>query len=256
MSRGLGSPAGIPGFPIGAAASLAAGEPAGLSTVDSDGSVSSRAAVSSRSSALRVHRHASCSLASPLIPSLRARSQTPLPRKIAAATVVHRTPREDRRDRMTPATRNGGRVAGSRNTNSIPPVVVPPPIDGCTKRCVMTAASAISRIAPILSNHGARLKKSHQRRMSAAPAAPTTRPIKPPPGTNGAMTKRANTTMMAPATPGQRRSDFSLEDSGPAVAIVNYSVPERPADRCRRRLQPRYRRSRCPPVKGRRLAAA
>ena len=123
---------------------------------------------------------------------------------------------------MAPATRNGGTVAGSRNTNNIPPPA--PPIDGCAKRGVMTAASAISRTAPILSNHGARLKKSHQRRMSAAPAAPTRMPIKPPPGTNGAMTKRANTTMMAPATPGQRRSGFSLEDSGPGVAIVNDSV--------------------------------
>ena len=119
---GPGSPAGIPGFAVAAVASLAADESAGCGAVGAggDGSVSSRAAVSSCSSAVGVHRHASCRLASPSMPSMRARSHTPLPRRIAAAIVAHRTPREDRRDRMAPATRNGGTVAESR-MNNIPP---------------------------------------------------------------------------------------------------------------------------------------
>jgi hypothetical protein len=95
------------------------------------------------------------------MPSVRARIHTPLPSRIAAAIVAHRTRREDRRDRIRPATRNGGTVAGSSNTNNIPPPGSPP-IDGWAKRRVKTAASAISRTAPILSGHGARLKKSHR----------------------------------------------------------------------------------------------
>ena len=59
--------------------------------------------------------------------------------------------------------------------------------------------------------------------MSAPPARAARRPTKPLPGTN-AMTRRATTTMMAPATPGQRRSGFPFGDPGPVVAIVNYSV--------------------------------
>ena len=70
------------------------------------------------------------------------------------------------------------------------------------------------------------------------------------------MTKRANTTMMAPATPGQRRSGFSLEDSGPAVAIVNYSVRSaRQIDAVDDSSRDAGEAATCP-VKGRRLATA
>ena len=187
--------------------------------------VSFRVAASSCSSAVGDHRQASCALASPLIPSVRARIHTPLPRTIAAVIVAHRTGSDDRRDRMAPATRASGTVAGSSHVNSTP--LFTPPIDGSATSCVTMAARAIRSTAPILCNHAARLKRSHHKRMIPPPTMPARMPILPSPSTKGAMTKRPATRMMAPATPGQTRSGLSGEDSGAPVDIVNGSVQAR-----------------------------
>ena len=95
-------------------------------------------------------------------------------RWIAAAIVARRVVVDSVRVKAAEAT-NRTMSGGIARSGSSPPIA-PVEIEMSTKRHVTRMAAAMRAIAPNRSIQGARLKNSHQTRMTAAPANPPRTP--------------------------------------------------------------------------------
>jgi hypothetical protein len=95
--------------------------------------------------------------------------------------------------------------------------IIPFAIDACTTRDVAISATTINRTAPTRSDHGARLKNSHQARIAnEATSAPSTA-MMPASGRTSGTTNLTSPSSTAAATPGHSRSGLRI---GPSVSRV------------------------------------
>src|ERR1017187_9273158 len=137
---------------------------------------------------------------------------------MVAAIVARRNLSERRRLAAAHTTSARLRPGITRMANNIP--CAPVAIDTWMRREVPNSATTIRTTAPKRSDHGARLRKTHQARTAKPPTSSPSIPKPSAPGTTAGTANLASHCSTTATTPGQRRSGFRVAGSSVRAMVI------------------------------------